>query len=82
MKMFTNEFDFDGSTTTTVLDETAKFEDIQLVITDDYVFLRQWNERMQKFDVITMSHKMYYDLIESKNHSEGLFETRYKYDYD
>ena len=41
--MFTNEFEFDH-TVTTVLDETAGFEDVQLVIDDGGVFIRQYNE--------------------------------------
>jgi 2-oxoglutarate dehydrogenase complex dehydrogenase (E1) component-like enzyme len=73
--MFTNEFHW-GECVTTVLDETSQYEDIEIHITDDMVYLRQFNEKTNVFEVIMMTHKMYYDLIESRNHAEGLFITK------
>jgi hypothetical protein len=34
--MFTNEFEFD-ETVTTIMDETAEYEDVHVMITDDQV---------------------------------------------
>lgn len=73
--MFTNEF-FEKESVTTVMDETAQFEDIQICIGDDCVYLRQYNPKSKLYEVIMMSPKMYYDLLESRNHTEGLFITK------
>jgi 2-oxoglutarate dehydrogenase complex dehydrogenase (E1) component-like enzyme len=73
--MFSNEFEF-GETVTTVLDETAEYEDVELHITEEMVYLRQFNPKTKMFEVIMMTPKMYYDLLESRNHTEGLFMTK------
>lgn len=70
--MFTNEFDFD-ETVTTVMDEGAEYEDIQLMITDDQVFIRQWDDDREKYEIICMSPKMFYELQEAMKHPAGLF---------
>jgi hypothetical protein len=70
--MFTNEFDFD-ETVTTVMDETAEYEDIQLMITDDQVFIRQWDDDREKYEIVCMSPKMFYELQEAMKHPAGLF---------
>lgn len=74
--MFTNEFDFD-STTTTILDETGEQEDVEVVIDDDGVLIRQYVEDFGWYDAIYLTHKMFKDMIESTNHPEGFFQTRY-----
>lgn len=70
--MFTNEFEFD-ETVTTVLDDDGKYEDVQLFIDDNEVYIRQWNERTQRFDLIVLGHKMFKELIEALNHTEGAY---------
>lgn len=76
--MFTNEFDFDA-TITTVLDETGEHPDVQLIIDDSGVFIRQFPHKDNRpADVIFMSHKMFNDMIEALKHSEGFFVTDYR----
>ena len=70
--MFTNEFDFD-ETVTTILDETAEYEDVHVMITDDQVFIRQWDDVREKYEVVCMSPKMYFELQEAMKHPAGLF---------
>ena len=70
--MFTNEFDFD-ETVTTILDETAEYEDVHVMITDDQVFIRQWDDDREKYEIICMSPKMYFELQEAMKHPAGLF---------
>lgn len=70
--MFTNEFDFDESVTI-VMDETAEYEDIQLMITDDQVFIRQWDDDREKYEIICMSPKMFFELQEAMKLPAGLF---------
>jgi hypothetical protein len=70
--MFTNEFDFD-ETVTTIMDEGADYEDVQVMITDDQVFIRQWDDDREKYEIICMSPKMYFELQEAMKHPVGLF---------
>lgn len=70
--MFTNEFDFD-ETVTTIMDEGADYEDVQVMITDDQVFIRQWDDDREKYEIICMSPKMFYELQEAMKRPEGMF---------
>ena len=62
--MFTNEFEFDA-TITTVMDETAEHEDVQLIISEDVVYIRQFNDekRQTTYDLIAMTPKMFKDMV-------------------
>jgi hypothetical protein len=75
--MFQNEFDFD-ETITTILDDTGVQEDVQVIMDDNEVFIRQWNENIQRYDLIVMSHKMFLELQEALNQTEGLYMLEYK----
>ena len=70
--MFTNEFAFD-ETVTTIMDEAAEYEDVHVVITDDQVFIRQWDDDREKYEIICMSPKMFYELQEAMKRPVGLF---------
>lgn len=72
--MFTNEFEFD-STVTTILDETDGYEDVQLHIDDGGVFIRQFNEEHKQYDLIVMTHKMFYELMAAMRTTEGMYKT-------
>ena len=75
--MFTNEIEWD-ETITTIMDDSGRHEDVQLFIDDNGVFIRQYNERMRKYDLIELTHKMYHEMIEAMRHKEGVFVTRFK----
>jgi len=75
--MFTNEFEFE-STVTTVLDETDEFEDVQLIIDDFSVTVRQFNEPSQTYDLICMSHKQFGELLEALKLPEGAYRIFFK----
>ena len=70
--MFTNEQHFDGSLTT-VMDETAEYEDVQLIITDTHVMIRQWDDARDKYEIATMTHKMFFELQEALRKPEGMY---------
>ena len=75
--MFTNEIEFDH-TVTTLLDEVGNYTDVELVIDDAGVFIRQFPEDDNRpADLICMSHKMFKDMLEALNHTEGFFITKY-----
>jgi len=76
--MFTNEFEYDA-TITTVLDESGIYQDVELIIEDDVVYIRQFSkEENQPSDLIEMSPKMFYDMLEALNQTEGFYVTKYK----
>ena len=78
--MFTNEFEFDA-TVTTIMDETGEREDVHLIIDDEGVWIRQFPESQNApADLIMLSHKMFKDMIEALQHTEGFFVTKYKAD--
>ena len=72
--MFTNEFEFD-ETITTILDDGGEFNDVEIMIGDDAVYIRQWSDELDGWDLIGLSHKMYLEMIESRKYSEGFFKT-------
>ena len=77
--MFTNEIEFD-ETITTVMDDKGRFEDVVMFIADDGCYIRQYNEKINRYDLIHMSHEMFKEMIEALNHKEGFFVTRFKKD--
>lgn len=75
--MFTNEFEFEA-TVTTVLDETDECEDVQLIIDDFSVTIRQFNEISETYDLICMSHKQFGEMVEALKHPEGAYRIFFK----
>lgn len=70
--MFTNEFEFDESVTT-LMDETGEFEDVQIIISDDQVFIRQWDNDREKYEIVCMNYKMFLELQEAMKKPEGFY---------
>jgi hypothetical protein len=70
--MFTVEFDED-ETLITVLDGTAELEDVSVLLYDDYCHVRQWDEKQQRFNVITLKPRMYLELMKAWNCPEGAY---------
>ena len=75
--MITVEFDMD-ETLITVLDDTGELEDVSVFMFEDYIHIRQWNEKMQKFDVITMKPEMYLKLMRAGRLPEGSYVMNYE----
>lgn len=75
--MFTNEIEWD-ETVTTVMDDTGREEDVVLFIDDNGVFIRQYNEQLDKYDLVTMSHNMFNEMLEAMKQKEGFFVTNIK----
>ena len=75
--MFTNEVDWD-ETITTVMDETGREEDVVVFIADTGVYIRQFNEKNNNYDLISMNHKMFSEMIQVMKHEEGFFRTEIK----
>jgi len=75
--MFTNEFEYDA-TVTTILDETDECEDVEITIDDAGVFMRQFNEVTNKYDLIVMSHIQFQEFLLAMRTTEGAYRTNLK----
>jgi hypothetical protein len=72
--MYTVEFEEDASVIIS-LDEDDKFDDVELVIGDDgTVFIRQFEEEMGEYQLVTMSYQQLLDLYTAFKSSEGLHQ--------
>lgn len=72
--MFTVEMDLD-EIEITVLDNRGKYEDIKVFSYDDVVYIRQWNEKKNVWDLVQMSPEMYVELMTAYQHPEGAYIT-------
>jgi hypothetical protein len=71
--MFTNEFEYD-STITTILDGSAKWPDVELIIDDAGVYIRQYSDKKNSYDLIVMTPRMFHELMIAMKTTEGAFE--------
>ena len=72
--MFTVEMDFD-EIEITVLDDGGRFEDVKVFSYDEVVYIRQFNEKKNKWDLIQMTPEMYAELMTAWQSPEGSFIT-------
>ena len=73
--MFTIEHET-AFTKVVVVDETAKHEDIEMVIEQNgKVFLRQFDEKNNQYDILMMSCHQFVDLIASIVSWKGMYDT-------
>ena len=73
--MFSVEHEFDN-TTITVLDDSGEQEDVAVILFDDLVYIRQYVEDTELASVVTMTPKMFAEMIEAYNRGEGSFIAR------
>jgi len=59
----------------TVLDDNGRYEDVKVFSYDDVVYIRQFNQKKNKNDLIQMSPEMYTELMEAWKSPEGSFIT-------
>ena len=73
--MFTVEFESDASVVKS-LDDSGEFSDVEMIIADDdVVFIRQWDEDLQKYEMLVMCYQQLLDLFVSIHQTEGAFKT-------
>jgi hypothetical protein len=72
--MFTVEMDYD-EIEITVLDDGGRFEDVKVFSYDEVVYIRQFNEKKNKWDLIQMTPEMYAELMTAWQSPEGSFIT-------
>ena len=75
--MFTVEMDHD-ETIVTVLDDVGIRGDVSFFFYDDMVYIRQFDEKRQKYEVILMSPEMWDEFMAAWKSPEGAYVTRYE----
>jgi len=79
--MFTVEFEKDSSIIVS-MDEKDKYEDVEMILADDgTVFIRQFEDGMEEYQLICMSYQQLLDLVTSLQKTEGLFQIAIKKGY-
>jgi hypothetical protein len=77
--MFTVEFEADASIITT-LDQQDAFEDVEMVLADDgTIYIRQFDEQLEEFQMIYMSAQQWLDLITAYQSPEGAYVLQIDY---
>jgi hypothetical protein len=70
--MFTIEHSEDFSVVTS-LDDRGSLGDVRLTLYDNVVYLSQWDEKLQKDNLIEMSAMQWLEMMKSMNQAEGAY---------
>lgn len=70
--MFTTEMDHD-EISITVLDDGGSYEDVNYLIYDDMIYIRQWDEEHRHHNVISMSPRMLAEFLAAMKTPEGAY---------
>jgi len=74
MHLYTVEFESDATVITSLSEEDEQ-EDIEMIIGDDgTVFIRQFQEYKDEYDVVVMNYQQLMDLVSAINSPEGAFK--------
>jgi hypothetical protein len=65
----------------TVLDDGGRYEDVKVFSYDDVVYIRQFNQKKNKNDLIVMTPEMYTELMTAWQSPEGSFVTNLTRDF-
>lgn len=71
--MYTVEHEFDA-TIITVLDEAGIYEDVEVVLDEETVYMRQWDEDLGKYEMLILSYQQFLDIAASLHSKEGMFK--------
>jgi hypothetical protein len=71
--MYTVEFESDAAVVTS-LDQKDKYEDVEMVVAEDNtVYIRQFDEQLNQYQMIYMSYQQLLDLFSALRSPEGAF---------
>lgn len=71
--MFTIEMDWD-ETAITLLDPEGKEEDLEVLMYDDIIYIRQWDEDINRFRMLTASPHQFMQLMHAFKLPEGAYK--------
>jgi hypothetical protein len=72
--MFSIENEFDH-TIITIVDNDNRQEDAQVIMSDEYVYVRQYNTKSGRYDVIALSPFMFNEILASMKFTDGVYVT-------
>jgi len=75
--MLTVEIDYDCTIITT-LDETASYEDVEVILDDTTVFIAQYIEDTDRRQVLELSYQQLTDILMAIDLPEGAYYTKAK----
>jgi hypothetical protein len=71
--MFTVEFEPDAAIIQS-LDETGNMNDVEMIIAEEgVVYIRQWDDSLEKYEMLVMTYQQLLDIVLSLKQTEGLF---------
>jgi len=68
--MFTVEFEHDA-TIVRSLDETGTHEDVEVILDEEVVYIRQWDRDLNKYEMVVMQYQQLLDIAVSLHTTEG-----------
>jgi hypothetical protein len=57
----------------TVLDDTGRLEDVEWLLDEQGVFVRQWNEEYERYEVVEMTNKQLQEALTALGLPEGTY---------
>jgi len=75
--MFTIEHE-DTYTVITTLDRSGLYTDVEVILDETDVVLRQFNDESRSYDLINLSHQQFTDIYAAMNRPEGSYYTESK----
>jgi hypothetical protein len=75
--MFTIEMDWD-ETCITVLDDTGKQDDVQVIMYEDICYIRQWDPTVERHDIIALTPGQLEEIQQAWQLPEGAYQMRRK----
>lgn len=73
--MFTIDFDYDDIEIV-IVDDAGFYEDLSINSFDDIVYIRQWDNELERYNTIIISPQMWEEMISAINSPEGAFTKR------
>jgi hypothetical protein len=70
--MFTVEH-LSSASVVTSIDDGGRTSDVRLTLYDNIVYLSQWDEKLQKDNLIEMSAMQWLEMMKSMNQAEGAY---------
>ena len=70
--MFTIEHESDFTVVTT-LDQGGEYADVELILDEEDIVIRQFNEDLDCYDLINMSFQQFKDILASMEKGEGAY---------
>ena len=70
--MFTIEMDWD-ELSIRILDQTGEHDDVEFLVYEDIVYIRQWDEDLERHSLISMSPNQFEELAAAMNLPAGAY---------